>query len=79
MYNGSALNFDDACRVRIDDLEMKPDVQVEVKKIWPQVTTENLAALTDIAGYRTEFLKLFGFGLPGIDYEADIEPHVPLD
>jgi enoyl-[acyl-carrier protein] reductase/trans-2-enoyl-CoA reductase (NAD+) len=79
MYNGSALNFDDAGRVRIDDLEMKPDVQVEVKKIWPQVTTENLAALTDIAGYRTEFLKLFGFGLPGIDYEADIEPHVPLD
>jgi enoyl-[acyl-carrier protein] reductase/trans-2-enoyl-CoA reductase (NAD+) len=57
---------------------MRPDVQAEVKKIWPQITTENLGALTDIAGYRTEFLKMFGFGLAGIDYEADIEPHVPM-
>lgn len=78
MYNGSALEFDSGGRVRIDDLEMKPDVQAEVAKIWPQVTTENLAALTDIAGYRAEFMKLFGFGLPGINYEAEVEPHIPL-
>jgi enoyl-[acyl-carrier protein] reductase / trans-2-enoyl-CoA reductase (NAD+) len=49
-----------------------------VREIWPKVTTENLAELTDIAGYRTEFLKLFGFGLPGINYEAETEPHVPM-
>lgn len=78
MYNGSALEFDSGGRVRIDDLEMKPDVQAEVAQIWPQVTTENLAALTDIAGYRAEFMKLFGFGLPGINYEAEVEPHIPL-
>jgi enoyl-[acyl-carrier protein] reductase/trans-2-enoyl-CoA reductase (NAD+) len=78
MYNGSALTFDEGGRVRIDDLEMKPDVQAEVARLWPQVTTENLAALTDIAGYRREFLKLFGFGLAGIDYESDVEPHIPL-
>jgi enoyl-[acyl-carrier protein] reductase/trans-2-enoyl-CoA reductase (NAD+) len=78
MYGGSALHFDDGGRVRIDDWEMRPEIQAEVAKIWPQVTTENLAALTDIAGYRTEFMKLFGFGLPGIDYEADVEPHVPM-
>jgi Uncharacterized paraquat-inducible protein B len=78
MYNGSALNFDDGGRVRIDDLEMRADVQEEVKKIWPQITTETLPELTDIAGYRTEFLKMFGFGLPGIDYDADVEPHVPM-
>ena len=47
-------------------------------EVWPKVTTENLAGLTDIAGYRQEFLKLFGFGLPGVDYEADVEPHVPM-
>jgi enoyl-[acyl-carrier protein] reductase/trans-2-enoyl-CoA reductase (NAD+) len=41
-----------------------------------QVATENLEAITDIAGYRQEFLKLFGFGLPGIDYNADVEPHI---
>jgi enoyl-[acyl-carrier protein] reductase/trans-2-enoyl-CoA reductase (NAD+) len=79
MYNGSALTFDEGGRVRIDDLEMKPEVQAEVARIWPTVTTENLAELTDIAGYRQDFLKLFGFGLSGIDYEADVEPHVPLD
>ncbi|CAM2834656.1 enoyl-ACP reductase FabV [Rariglobus hedericola] len=78
MFGGTGLDFDDAGRVRIDDWEMKPDVQAEVAALWPEVTTENLAALTDIAGYRTEFLKLFGFGLPGIDYEADIDPHVEL-
>ncbi|AHF93774.1 trans-2-enoyl-CoA reductase [Opitutaceae bacterium TAV5] len=78
MYGGTGLEFDDAGRVRIDDLEMQPDVQDEVQKIWPEVATENLDALTDIAGYRAEFLKLFGFGLPGIDYDADTDPHVPL-
>jgi enoyl-[acyl-carrier protein] reductase / trans-2-enoyl-CoA reductase (NAD+) len=79
MYNGSALGFDDAGRVRIDDWEMRPEIQTEVAKIWPQVTTENLAALTDIVGYRTEFLKLFGFGLPGINYESEVEPHVVME
>lgn len=78
MYNGSALQFDDGGRVRVDDLEMRPDVQAEVTKIWPKVTTENLASLTDIVGYREEFLKLFGFGVKGVDYEADVEPHVPM-
>lgn len=78
MYGGMGLEFDDAGRVRIDDWEMKPDIQAEVTKIWPEVNTETLSQLTDIAGYRTEFLKLFGFGLPGIDYEADINPHVEI-
>ncbi len=78
MFGGTGLEFDDAGRVRIDDWEMAPDVQAAVTKLWPQVTTETLEALTDIAGYRTEFLKLFGFGLPGIDYDADTEHNIPL-
>ncbi|MCX6937925.1 MAG: trans-2-enoyl-CoA reductase family protein [Verrucomicrobia bacterium] len=78
MYDGTGLLFDDAGRVRIDDWEMQPDVQEAVAKLWPEVCTENLSALTDIAGYRTEFLKLFGFGVPGIDYDADVNPHVEL-
>jgi enoyl-[acyl-carrier protein] reductase/trans-2-enoyl-CoA reductase (NAD+) len=79
MYGGTGLDFDDAGRVRVDDWEMKPDVQAAVAELWPQVNTGNLAKLTDIAGYRTEFLKLFGFGLPGVDYDAEVEPHQPLD
>jgi enoyl-[acyl-carrier protein] reductase / trans-2-enoyl-CoA reductase (NAD+) len=78
LYNGNALSFDEAGRVRIDDLEMKPDVQAAVREIWPTVTTENLEATTDIAGYRADFLRLFGFGLAGVDYDADVEPHVPM-
>jgi len=78
MYGGTALAFDDDGRVRIDDWEMRPDVQAEVERLWPQVNTGNLASLTDIAGYRANFLKLFGFGLAGIDYEADTDPHVEL-
>ena len=64
--------------MRIDDWEMRPDIQQAVAKLWPQVSTENLEALSDIAGYRAEFLKLFGFGLPGVDYEAEAEPVAPL-
>jgi enoyl-[acyl-carrier protein] reductase/trans-2-enoyl-CoA reductase (NAD+) len=69
---------DDAGRIRIDDWEMRPEIQAEVAAIWPQATTDNLESLTDIAGYRTEFLKLFGFGLPGVDYEAETSPVAPL-
>jgi enoyl-[acyl-carrier protein] reductase / trans-2-enoyl-CoA reductase (NAD+) len=75
MYHGKTPKFDEAGRVRVDDWEMRPEIQAAVKQVWPQVTTENLAALTDIAGYRTEFLKLFGFGLAGVNYEAETEPH----
>ncbi|HTL68240.1 MAG TPA: enoyl-ACP reductase FabV [Lacunisphaera sp.] len=78
LYSGAAPKLDGEGRIRVDDWEMRDDVQAEVARIWPQVTTENLAQLTDIAGYRTEFLKMFGFGLPGINYETEVEPHVPM-
>jgi len=78
LYNGKQPQFDSEGRVRVDDWEMRDDVQAEVSKIWPQVTTENLAELTDIAGYRTEFLKMFGFGLSGVNYDAEVEPHQPM-
>jgi enoyl-[acyl-carrier protein] reductase / trans-2-enoyl-CoA reductase (NAD+) len=78
LYADAGPRLDESGRVRVDDLEMRPDVQDAVARIWPDVTTENLRALTDIAGYRSEFLKLFGFGMPGIDYDAETEPHVPM-
>ena len=78
LYNGNSPKLDSEGRVRVDDWEMRPEIQQKVSEIWPKVTTENLAQLTDIAGYRTEFLKLFGFGLPGVNYDAEVEPHVPM-
>ena len=78
MYNGHTPTFDKSGRVRVDDWEMRPEIQAAVCDIWPRVTTENLETETDIAGYRSEFLKLFGFGLAGVDYEAETEPHLPM-
>jgi enoyl-[acyl-carrier protein] reductase/trans-2-enoyl-CoA reductase (NAD+) len=78
LYHGAAPQLDAEGRVRIDDWEMRADVQSAVAKLWAEVTTENLAAISDIAGYRQEFLRLFGFGLAGVDYEADVDPDVKL-
>jgi len=78
LYADAGPALDESGRVRVDDLEMRPDVQGSVARIWPDVSTENLRALTDIAGYRSEFLKLFGFGMAGIDYDAEAEPHLPM-
>lgn len=78
LANGAQPQPDKAGRIRIDDREMQPEIQREVAALWQQVTTENLSALSDIAGYRAEFVKLFGFGLAGIDYEADVDPIAPL-
>jgi enoyl-[acyl-carrier protein] reductase/trans-2-enoyl-CoA reductase (NAD+) len=75
LYSGKTPQFDSEGRVRVDDLEMRPEVQDAISEIWPKCTTENLEQLTDIVGYRTEFLKMFGFGLPGINYDAEVEPH----
>lgn len=74
MYNDGFLEFDDSGRVRMDDWEMLPDVQAAVAAIWPQVASANLEELTDFAGYQSNFLKLFGFGLAGVDYEAETNP-----
>ncbi|PWQ95038.1 enoyl-ACP reductase FabV [Leucothrix pacifica] len=71
--------LDDAMRLRVDDLELDPAIQAEVEAIWPQVTSENLHELTDFALYQTEFLRLFGFGVEGVDYAADTSPLVEAD
>ncbi|HEX4044834.1 MAG TPA: enoyl-ACP reductase FabV [Gammaproteobacteria bacterium] len=68
----------DGC-ARLDDLEMRPDVQEAVMTLWPQVTTENLLQLTDILGYRETFYQLFGFHVPGVDYTVDIQPTVKIE
>ena len=71
--------LDDALRMRVDDLELTPEVQSKVEAIWPQVTTESLDELSDFAGYQDEFLKLFGFGVDGVDYDAEVSPLVDAE
>lgn len=69
---------DEEGRLRRDQLELRPEIQQEVEKLWPQVTTANIDELTDFKGYQADFLKLFGFGLAGVDYSADVEADVKI-
>jgi enoyl-[acyl-carrier protein] reductase/trans-2-enoyl-CoA reductase (NAD+) len=74
LYNNHKPALDEAGRIRVDEKEMQEDVQKAVDKLWGEVSTENLKTISDFEGYRKEFLKLFGFGLPGVDYEAPVDP-----
>jgi len=70
--DGAALPTDAEGRVRLDDWELRTDVQDACKALWPTVTTENLREITDYAGYKHEFLKLFGFDRSDVDYDAEV-------
>ncbi|MCF7789512.1 MAG: trans-2-enoyl-CoA reductase family protein [Prosthecobacter sp.] len=72
LYNGNPQP-DEAGRIRVDDWEMKPALQELVGKRWAEVNTENFAELGDFEGYQTSFLRLFGFGLEGVDYNAEVD------
>lgn len=77
--DGKTAETDDQNRLRLDDWELRADVQETCKALWPTVTTENLFQLTDYAGYKHEFLKLFGFERDDVDYDADVDPDVTFD
>ncbi|SFU69409.1 enoyl-ACP reductase FabV [Halomonas korlensis] len=76
---GNDCRTDEARRLRLDDWELRDDVQQACKDLWPKVTTENLFAITDYAGYKHDFLKLFGFERDDVDYTADVDPQVEFD
>lgn len=65
-------------RLRVDELELRPEIQTAVAEAWSKISTENLAELTDFVGYKHEFLKLFGFDIEGVDYDADVGPDVQI-
>ena len=72
------VSTDERGRIRIDDWEMRDDVQNEVAALWQQVNSGNLDTISDIQGYRSEFYRLFGFGIHGIDYNADVDVNVNI-
>lgn len=71
--------LDEEGRIRIDDLEMREDVQAEVDALWKQVTTENIEEISDIEGYRNDFFNLFGFNFDTIDYDAETNEVVNVE
>lgn len=75
---GTEPHLDADGRLRADYKELQPDVQDTVKDLWNKVTNENLYQLTDFTGYKTEFLRLFGFEIDGVDYEQDVNPDVQI-
>ena len=66
-------------RIRIDDWEMRDDIQQSVAEDWEKINTDNLSEISDFEGYQSDFLKLFGFGVPGINYDAETDPIREID
>lgn len=66
-------------RIRIDDWEMRDDIQQSVAEDWEKINTDNLSEISDFEGYQSDFLKLFGFGIPGINYDAETDPIREID
>jgi enoyl-[acyl-carrier protein] reductase/trans-2-enoyl-CoA reductase (NAD+) len=82
LYNDRPLSqvpVDPQGRVRVDDLEMRQDVQDEVAVLWKSVSTENVQDIADVTGYELDFLKLFGFGFTSVNYDADVDVELPLE
>ena len=71
LYAGKEVPTDDKGRIRIDDWEMRDDIQERIKILWAKATSENLTEIGDLEGYKQDFLNLFGFGFKNVDYNAD--------
>jgi len=79
MYNDQTPATDDKNRLRLDDWELRDEVQKTCGEIWKQLNDDNIYELTDYQSYKEEFLRLFGFGLKGVDYDADVSADVKFD
>ena len=78
LYTGKPIPTDEEGRIRIDDWEMRPDVQQKIEDLWKQASTESLSEIGDLPGYKQDFLNLFGFGFEGVDYLADANEMVSV-
>jgi enoyl-[acyl-carrier protein] reductase/trans-2-enoyl-CoA reductase (NAD+) len=78
LYTGNEVPTDDKGRIRIDDWEMRDDIQAQVSKLWAEATTENLENIGDLEGYRKDFYNLFGFGFDKVDYKAETDEMVQV-
>lgn len=74
LYGDGQPTMDELERIRMDGVELSPEVQHKIQALWPEISTDNLHEKTDFQGFREDFLRIFGFGAPGVDYDADISP-----
>ena len=79
LYAGKEVPTDEKGRIRIDDWEMRDDIQEKVAVLWEKATTENLSELGDLEGYRKDFYNLFGFDVEGVNYESDTNEMVGIE
>lgn len=78
LFNGGEIPVDEKGRIRVDDWEMREDIQAKVDELWEQATTENLTEIGDLQGYSDDFYNLFGFKIDGVDYTADVNEIVEI-
>ena len=78
VYGAGGIRADENRFIRLDDLEMKPGTQAAVMRAWESISTETLRTNSDFDGYRSAFLRLFGFEVPGVDYGADVDTMVGI-
>jgi enoyl-[acyl-carrier protein] reductase/trans-2-enoyl-CoA reductase (NAD+) len=78
LYTGQEIPTDEQGRIRIDDWELKEEVQSQVAQLWSEATTETLPALGDMEGYKTDFYNLFGFKVPNVDYLEEVNELVEI-
>lgn len=79
LFSGSEVATDEKGRIRIDDWEMREDIQEKVAQLWTKATTENLAEIGDLEGYRKDFYNLFGFDVAGVDYKSEADEMVQVE
>ena len=78
LFNGGEIPVDEKGRIRVDDWEMRDDIQAKVDELWERATTENLTEIGDLQGYSDDFYNLFGFKIDGVDYTADVNEIVEI-
>ncbi len=78
LYADEPATLDAKRCIRLDNKEMEASIQAAVAEAWGTVNTDNIESLADLTAYRDGFLQLFGFGLEGVDYGADVDPAVSI-
>lgn len=78
LYTNKDISVDEKGRIRIDDWEMREDVQNKIAELWELANTDNLSNIGDLEGYKEEFLSLFGFGLTNLDYDKDVNENIEI-